>query len=84
MVGWGWREYVPRDPADRLSHRPGDQVQCALWFPPIQLPLGQGQHGSTPVTVAAFSRLITTMMISNPHDLVSVDLQLEAVPRQLF
>ena len=25
--------YAPRDPADRLSYRPGDQAQCDLWFP---------------------------------------------------
>ena len=27
-------EYAPKDPADRLEHRPGDQAQCDLWFPP--------------------------------------------------
>ena len=25
-------EYVPKDPADRIAYRPGDQAQCDLWF----------------------------------------------------
>ncbi|WP_150110370.1 helix-turn-helix domain-containing protein, partial [Kocuria sp. UCD-OTCP] len=36
-------EYAPVDPADRLSYRPGDQVQCDLWFPPARIPLGGAQ-----------------------------------------
>ena len=39
-------EYVPPDPADRLVHEPGRQVQCDLWFPHEPLPLGQGQGGA--------------------------------------
>lgn len=50
-VGWsgsGFRkkvaelrpEYAPKDPADRLDYRPGDQAQCDLWFPPTRIPLG--------------------------------------------
>ena len=33
-------EYAPKDPADRLSYRPGDQAQCDLWFPPARIPVG--------------------------------------------
>jgi transposase len=39
-------EYAPRDPADRLEYRPGDQAQCDLGFPPVKIPLGAGQFGS--------------------------------------
>ena len=39
-------EYVPPDPADRLVHEPGKQVQCDLWFPREPLPLGRGQGGA--------------------------------------
>ena len=33
-------EYVPKDPADRIAYRPGDQAQCDLWFPPARVPDG--------------------------------------------
>lgn len=77
-VGWqgsaSWlRENVSRirpefrrvDPADRLVHLPGEQVQCDLWFPPIDIPLGHKQAGRPPVLVmvASHSRLITAVMI---------------------
>ena len=77
-VGWegsaSWlRENVSRirpqyprvDPADRLVHLPGEQVQCDLWFPPVDIPLGHGQTGRPPVLVmvASHSRLITARMI---------------------
>jgi transposase len=35
--------YLPPDPASRTSYQPGEVVQCDLWFPPIQLPVGFGQ-----------------------------------------
>ena len=44
-------EYVPPDPADRLVHEPGKQVQCDLWFPHEPLPLGHAQEGMPPVLV---------------------------------
>ncbi|UAK30269.1 IS21 family transposase [Nocardia asteroides] len=58
-------QYAPKDPADRLEYRPGDQAQCDLWFPPAPIPLGAGQVGTPPVLVmvASFSRFITAMMI---------------------
>lgn len=86
-------EYAPKDPADRLSYAPGDQVQCDLWFPPARIPLGYGQHGSPPVLVmvASFSRFITAMMIPTRTtcDLLAgtwslLTGQLKAVPRRLL
>ena len=85
-------EYAPKDPADRVSYRCGDQAQCDLWFPPASVPLGHGQVGSPPVLVmvASFSRFITGQMIPTRHtpDLLAgmwsrVAGQLGAVPRRL-
>jgi hypothetical protein len=85
-------EYAPKDPADRLSHRPGDSAQCDLWFPPVAVPLGHGQVGSPPVLVmvASFSRFITGWMLPSRQtpDLLAglwslLGGQLRAVPRRL-
>jgi hypothetical protein len=85
-------EYAPKDPADRLTHRPGDSAQCDLWFPPVAVPLGYGQVGSPPVLVmvASFSRFITGSMLPSRQtpDLLAglwslVGGQLRAVPRRL-
>ncbi len=53
------------DPADRLVHRPGEQVQCDLWFPPVDVGLDSRLRGRTPVLVmvAAHSRRIEAVMI---------------------
>jgi hypothetical protein len=84
-------EYAPKDPADRLDYRPGDQAQCDLWFPPAKIPLGAGQAGSPPVLVmvASFSRFITGGMLPTRHtpDLLAgmwslLNDQLGAVPRR--
>ena len=105
-VGWGgsrsWFrkrvavlrvEYAPRDPADRLEYRPGDQAQCDLWFPPVKIPLGAGQFGSPPVLVivSSYSRFITAMMLPSrtTPDLLAgmwalLDQQLGAVPHRLI
>ncbi|MET4783750.1 IS21 family transposase [Glaciihabitans sp. UYNi722] len=58
-------EYAPVDPADRLDHKPGFQVQCDLWFPHEPLPLGHGQHGTPPVLVmtSSFSGSIQSRML---------------------
>jgi hypothetical protein len=86
-------EYAPKDPADRLCHRPGDQAQCDLWFPPVSIPLGAGQAGCPPVLVivASFSRYITGGLIPTRQtpDLLAgmwslLDGQLGAVPRRLL
>ena len=58
-------EYVPPDPADRLVHEPGRQVQCDLWFPHEPLPLGHGQQGTPPVLVmtSTFSGFFQALML---------------------
>jgi Helix-turn-helix domain len=85
-------EYAPKDPADRIACRPGDQAQCDLWFPPVRVPLGAGQCGSPPVLVmvASYSRFITGRMLPARHtaDLLAgmrllLGGQLGAVPRRL-
>ncbi|MDI3331912.1 MAG: IS21 family transposase [Micrococcus sp.] len=84
-------QYAPVDPADRLSYRPGDQVQCDLWFPPARIPLGAGRDGSPPVLVmvCSYSRFITAMMLPSrtTADLLTgmwqlVSGQIQAVPRR--
>jgi len=86
-------QYAPKDPADRITYRPGDQVQCDLWFPPASVPLGHGQAGSPPVLVmvASFSRFITAVMVPTrtTADLLAgmwrlLASQLGAVPRRLL
>jgi hypothetical protein len=85
-------QYAPKDPADRLSYRPGDQAQCDLWFPPVKVPVGGGQVASPPVLVmvASFSRFLTARMLPSrtTPDLLAgiwqvVARQLSAVPRRL-
>lgn len=58
-------EYVAPDPADRLVHDPGRQVQCDLWFPHEPLPLGHGQEGTPPVLVmtSTFSGFFQALML---------------------
>ena len=86
-------EYAPKDPADRLSYRPGDQAQCDLWFPPVKVPVGGGQLACPPVLVmvASFSRFLTALMLSSrtTPDLLAgiwrlLAAQLIAVPRRLI
>lgn len=59
------REVRRVDPADRLVHRPGEVVQCDLWFPSADVGLGPGQRGRVPVLVmaAAHSRRVEAVMI---------------------
>jgi hypothetical protein len=85
--------YAPRDPADRLSYRPGDQAQCDLWFPSAKIPVGGDQACSPPVlvVVASFSRCITARMVpsrTTPDLLAGIwsllAEQLGAVPRRLI
>lgn len=86
-------DYAPKDPADRLSYRAGDQAQCDLWFPPLPSPLVAGQAGLLPVLVivSSFSRFITAMMLpsrTTPDLLAGMWLlltrQLGAIPRRLL
>jgi len=36
--------YLPPDPAGRTAYAAGEVAQFDLWFPPITLPVGFGQH----------------------------------------
>ncbi len=85
-------DYAPRDPADRVEYRPGDQAQCDLWFPPVKIPLGPGRCGSPPVLVivASYARFITAIMLPSrvTGDLLAgmwelLSSQLGAVPHRL-
>lgn len=57
--------YLPPDPAGRTQYLAGELVQCDLWFPPVDIPLGFGHVGRPPVLVmvTGYSRVITAMML---------------------
>jgi transposase len=57
--------FVPPDPASRTTYAPGELVQCDLWFPPVDIPLGHGQLGRPPVLVmvAGYSRTIAALLL---------------------
>lgn len=57
--------YLPPDPASRTQYDPGVRVQCDLWFPPADIPLGAGQVGRPPVLVmvSGYSRMMFALMI---------------------
>ena len=57
--------YLPVDPVSRTVYQPGELAQCDLWFPPVDIPLGYGQHGSPPVLVlvSGYSRVIGARML---------------------
>lgn len=57
--------YLPPDPAGRTQYLAGELAQCDLWFPPVDVPLGHGQHGRPPVLVmvAGYSRVMTAVML---------------------
>jgi transposase len=60
--------YLPPDPASRTSYEAGDIAQCDLWFPPIRLPVGFGQHRPStklPVLtmVTGYSRWLSATLI---------------------
>lgn len=57
--------YLPPDPASRTTYEPGHRLQCDLWFPPVDVPLGAGQVGSPPVLVmiAGYSRMMFALML---------------------
>jgi transposase len=83
--------FLPPDPASRTTYAPGELAQCDLWFPPVPIPLGAGQHGSPPVLVmvAGYSRWIEAAMIPSRQalDLIAghwlLLQRLGAVPRAL-
>jgi transposase len=57
--------FTSPDPASRTGYSPGGLVQCDLWFPPVDVPLGFGQSGRPPVLVmvAGHSRVMTAAML---------------------
>ena len=60
--------YLPPDPASRTSYEAGEIAQCDLWFPPIRLPVGFGQHrppAKLPVLtmVTGYSRWLSGQLI---------------------
>ena len=83
--------YLPVDPATRTSYEAGHRVQCDLWFPPVDVPLGAGQVGCPPVLVmvAGYSRMIFATMLPSRQgpDLIAGHWALLSamgvVPRQL-
>ncbi|WP_328813987.1 IS21 family transposase [Rhodococcus sp. NBC_00297] len=86
-------EYAPADPADRLVHLPGEQVQCDLMFPGHLVPDHAGVLRSFPVLVmvATYSRFIAAVMLPSriTGDLLAGMWQListpfGAVPRTLL
>jgi transposase len=83
--------YLPPDPASRTEYDPGDRVQCDLWFPPAEVPLGAGQVGAPPVLVmvAGYSRMLFAVMLPTRRgpDLLAghwvLVQQMGAAPRRL-
>jgi transposase len=60
--------YLPPDPASRTGYEAGEIAQCDLWFPPITLPVGFGQHrrpAKLPVLtmVTGYSRWLSGQLI---------------------
>ncbi|ALG08241.1 hypothetical protein [Kibdelosporangium phytohabitans] len=53
----------PVDPASRTES--GELVQCDLWFPPVDVPLGFEQVGrpSMLVMVSGYPRVLTARML---------------------
>ncbi|AZN29095.1 IS21 family transposase [Flaviflexus salsibiostraticola] len=60
-------EYAPRrlDPADRLEWEIGDVAQCDLWFPNVDIPIGNGKTARFPVLtmILAWSKYPVALMI---------------------
>jgi transposase len=84
--------YLPPDPATRTAYVAGERVQCDLWFPPVDVPLGHGQVGRPPVLVmaAGYSRMLFAVMIPSRQapDLVAghwllFSRHVQAVPKEL-
>jgi transposase len=86
--------FLPPDPASRTTYAAGEIAQCDLWFPPITLPVGFGQHrppAKLPVLtmVTGYSRWLSGQLIPSraAPDLFAgwwqVIERLGAVPRTL-
>jgi transposase len=82
--------FLPPDPCQRTSYRPGELVQFDLWQPDVAIPVGFGQSEKlwVVVAVAGFSRLTAAWMVPtrNAHDVLGGMLkvigQIGAVPRK--
>lgn len=81
--------FVPPDPCQRTSYRPGELAQFDLWQPDVLIPLGFGQADKLWVIVGCrgFSRFLGAWMIPSrkSHDVLGGHLevlrQFPAVPR---
>ena len=81
--------FVPPDPCQRTSYRPGELAQFDLWQPDALIPLGHGQADKLWVIVGAlgFSKFLAGWMIPSraAHDVMGGHLrvirQFGAVPR---
>ncbi len=83
--------FTPPDPASRTTYLAGELMQCDLWFPPVDVPLGAGQVGRPPVLVmvSGYSRWICALLLPSRQgpDLIAghwwLLSQLGHVPRAL-
>jgi transposase len=83
--------FLPPDPCQRTSYRPGELAQFDLWQPDVEIPVGFGQtaKGWVVVGVAGFSRLIGAWMVPSraAHDVLGGMLavlgQFGALPRRV-
>lgn len=83
--------FVPPDPCQRTSYRPGELAQFDLWQPDVDIPVGYGQSAKcwVIVGVAGFSRFIGAWMIPSrqAHDVLGGHLavlgQFGALPRKV-
>jgi transposase len=81
--------FVPPDPSQRTSYRPGELAQWDLWQPAVDIPVGHDQTARlwTVVGVSGFSRVIGAWMVPSrqAHDVLGgmnqVLVQFGAVPR---
>jgi transposase len=60
--------YLPPDPASRTAYQAGELAQCDVWFPPVTLPVGFGQHRTATrlpvlVMVSGYSRWLSARLL---------------------
>jgi transposase len=57
--------FLPADPSSRTTYLPGELIQCDLWFPAVDIPLGFGQVARPPVLVmvSGYSRWMQALML---------------------
>ncbi|HEX2183981.1 MAG TPA: IS21 family transposase, partial [Chloroflexota bacterium] len=81
--------YLPADPCQRSEYLPGELAQWDMWFPAVDIPVGQGQALRFPVLVgvSGYSRFMVARMIPSreAHDILGGHLacllELGAVPK---